>query len=686
MIIIEAGGPAETTFAAKVFFATQLAAHGYQVGIDERTLPEAIHRKQKYESARFVVDPKVACVSRLVMIGAEDISPDTLEHLRIRQHPASVGVSAIGRFTDRQSLISARSHLAYVLGAEPGIVDLNRLHGPPMIAATASPLAATVPEKPAPIRTRPNLLLVLPVELLDDPQTLPRLQAIGSEAAFRLHVVLIGTQPESTSGWLRGTHLVFRHTDLAPADFAALADLVAVFGDGFEDERIATLVTEAIGASKPVIDCTAAASLVASGAPVLQGPDQLAALSNFLAQTVLRNLQEIGRFMRESPWLDRHAFWRLEDALGLTRRVPSAPLADAGRARTIFIPTNGVGLGHAQRCTQIAAAMTAPQDCAFAAFPSCVPLIRQAGFSSTPLVQKSADHTEEFGNDLANYLRLGRLVQCNDRLVFDGGYVFDSIYRTILEKQLAAVWIRRGLWLAGQENYITLERERIFQKILVPNEAFEELNAPSAWNATVQHVGPVLRLGGPPAPGLRQRLADNLAHPGRELVVSMLGGGVASDRSAQLQTLCNIFERRQGCLHLIVVWPGAKVPTGLFGWTNTRVVQTKNALALSQVADLVISAAGYNSFHEVLYHRIPAIFMPQTAPYLDDQERRARAASDRGLAETVEAHELFRLEREIRWFMDEGKAAMIRERLAAVSLPEPGTAAAAAAIEGTWHR
>lgn len=682
MILIETGGPADVTFTAKLLFASQLAAQGYAVGIDERTMPEGIHRKQKYEAARFVIDPKAASLSRLVMIGAEDISPETLEHLRIRQYPADMRLSAIGRFADHQSLISARSHLGYALGGEPKIVDLNRLNGPSLIAATASPLVATRTGNIQVARSRPNLMVILPAEFLEDPQTLTLLYAISSAATVRLHVVLIGDEPEGGGNWLRGMHTTFRHTDLAPSSFAALADLIAVFGESVEDERIANLILAAFGAAKPVIDCTATACLVASGGPALQGPDHLAALPGFLTQTVLRNLPEISRFMQESPWLERHSLQRLEDALGLTRPKIPEPMADASRGRTIFIPTNGVGLGHAQRCALVANAMAVPQDCAFAAFPSCVPMIWGAGFSCMPLVPKSADHAEEFANDLMNYLRLDRLVQHGDRLVFDGGYVFDSIYRTVLEKQLAAVWIRRGLWLAGQDNSVSLERERIFQKVLVPDEAFEELNEPSAWNVPVQHVGPILRLAGTAMPDLRQKLAGQLAHSGEELVVSMLGGGVASDRSAQLQSLCNMLERRAGCLHLIVVWPGAKVPTGLYGWKNTRIVQTQNALALCQVADLVISAAGYNSYHEILYHGIPAIFMPQAAPYLDDQDRRARAASDRGLAEIVAAHELFRLEREIRLFLDEGKAAMIRDRLAAVSLPEPGNAAAAACIEG----
>jgi hypothetical protein len=168
-----------------------------------------------------------------------------------------------------------------------------------------------------------------------------------------------------------------------------------------------------------------------------------------------------------------------------------------------------------------------------------------------------------------------------------------------------------------------------------------------------------------------------------QLIVTMLGGGVASDRAAQMQLLCNMAERRENCLHLIIAWPNAVIAPGLYGWKNTRVIQTQKAQAIAQAADLTISAVGYNSFHETLYNQIPTIFMPQAADYLDDQERRARAASERDLAATVLGTELMQLEREVTAFLDEGKADMIRTALAEIDLPELGNTSAARLIEGS---
>lgn len=154
---------------------------------------------------------------------------------------------------------------------------------------------------------------------------------------------------------------------------------------------------------------------------------------------------------------------------------------------------------------------------------------------------------------------------------------------------------------------------------------------------------------------LRQSLSERFGIEYSTLLVSALGGGVAVDRSAQLQTLSMMMENRKDCLRLILVWPNTRISSNLYGWSRTRVITTRASAALMTAADLAISAAGYNSFHEILYRRVPTILIPQSAEYMDDQERRSRAAVERGLADMVLAEELLRLEHTVNACLDEGK-------------------------------
>ncbi|MGB5067942.1 MAG: glycosyltransferase, partial [Albidovulum sp.] len=615
-------------------------------------------------------------------IGAESIDNETLMQLRNYALEPEVKVWGIGRFADIQTLAGSRAKIAYALGREPQMLDLSDIEVKPLIDFSISPLLA-VPSAEREVSAAPQLFMFLPAELIDEPMTLPVLSAMDQLAGFRLNLIVTGKCKEQIRATRYGHLSVFSYTEMSATAFADMADIVAFFGESLPGEKMAVLALDMMRSSKVVIDGTGAAAFVARGAPALRGPQDLAALPNYLDRTVLVNRAEIGRQTGTSAWLKNHAIERLEKALGLT--PPDVGTLPKRAAKTLFIPTNGNGLGHAQRCTLIAAAMENPGNGVFAAFPSCVPLVTSKGFATMPLVQRSDEHPEEYANDLLNYLRLRRSVHPGDVLVFDGGYVFDSIYRTIMEKGLTAFWIRRGLWQPGQMNPVSLDREKAFRKVIVPSEAFGELNAAPGLGPNIHHVGPIVQQHpekSQDTAGLRDRLKSHLGVEFDELVVTMLGGGVAADRSAQLQTLCNLFERRKNCLHLIVVWPGSKVHPGVYAWQNTRAVQTKNALALCQAADLVISAAGYNSFHEVLYHAIPAIFVPQMAAYMDDQERRALAASERGLSATILASEMLLLEREVKAFLDGGKADTIRHNLQKAVLPQSGNSAAAQLIEG----
>jgi hypothetical protein len=300
-----------------------------------------------------------------------------------------------------------------------------------------------------------------------------------------------------------------------------------------------------------------------------------------------------------------------------------------------------------------------------------------------PLLGRSALHAHSHEHDLGNYLRLRALCAGARTLVFDGGFVFDSVYRTLLETGAGGIWIRRGLWQPGQDNSVALDREKAFDRVIVPLEAFEELNTAYSRGSHLHPVGPIVQrvaLAPPARAELRAGLAERYGRSFDRLAVTLLGGGVAADRSMQIQALCGLFERRSDTLHLVLVWPTATLEPGWFGWRNSRVVRSQHAAVLAAAADFVVAAAGYNTFHEALYNRVPAILVPQTGAFMDNQRARARAACDRDLAAMVEPNELMTLERLVVRYLD-GEADSLRTRLAAAELPESGTARAARLIE-----
>ena len=80
--------------------------------------------------------------------------------------------------------------------------------------------------------------------------------------------------------------------------------------------------------------------------------------------------------------------------------------------------------------------------------------------------------------------------------------------------------------------------------------------------------------------------------------------------------------------------------------------------------DLMITNAGYNSFHECVYGGIPAIFVPNESPEMDDQHLRATYAYASGLGLRLRASEFSRVKSIVDIAMSEDFRQEMRRRSA----------------------
>ena len=661
-------------------FVSQLAAAGVEARIHVRSVPEGLSRNAQFDLAPFLIDRAPTPEDRFVLVSAERFDDAKLVALRRLVGPG-LCCHAFGCFGSRQAAIGTTARLSYLFGSEPLLFDLAEGGSEAFGGPVSAPVFGTK-RRSAFGSTRLRLLIVDPD--LGDFRQAAALVALSVARRFDVTVLAGGRAKEE---WLaaHGTDIAFYHYgEVLPADLAERVDVCVCFGAPERHYRFRCLLANLALSGAALIDATAGRDLVQWNDAFVRGPPELSLLAGFLDSEIVPNRGEVARHVRASRAAASAAPESVLRFLGATSK-PRAPRPAASIPRIVFVPTNGIGLGHAQRCGLIARELDPSRaKPAFAAFPSCTGLVKSFGFDVMPLIGRSAFHAQSFENDLANYLRLRALTAEARTLVFDGGYVFDSIYRSILENRLAGVWIRRGLWQAGQNNQVALDREKVFERVIVPREAFEELNTSLSSGPHLREVGPIVgpaSLSPDDRRALRENLARRFGRPFERLVVSMLGGGVAADRGAQIQALCGMVERRPDTLHLVVVWPGGTQQPSWFGWEMSRVVRTRHAGVLVAAADLCVGAAGYNLFHEVLYNRIPAVFLPQVGPFMDDQRARARAASDRGLAKLVEPTELMRLEREIGRLLDGGEGEAVASRIAAADLPPRGNTEAAQLIE-----
>jgi len=673
MLFCDTGGADAAAHDTLVSFVAQLRAHRVPAVISERSLPEEMRPAQQYDVAPFLTSAAPTMKDHLVLLAAEKVSAERATLLRDMAAGGTLACTAYGAFETRQAEISVAARLAFALGVEPELITAPTHPGLPeahlpIFGAPATPTARKVP----------TVGLFFPD--LAQPEAQGAIRSLKLMAKCQVEIVTNGTEKKDWIAKDGYTTPAWHLGELLPRALADRFDLAVFCGAPVVWPRFQLLFANLAVRGVPLIDATPNQVWSQHIPEVIKGPSRLSDLGPWLGQDVMPQRARITAELQESGFVQA-----LQLPENLAEFVPKpANRRSAGTSentRVLFVPTNGVGLGHAKRCSLIADALPEKVKPTFAAFPSCIGMLTAAGYDTTPLVSRAGQRAPH-DNDILNAGRLAAAAAGAAATVFDGGYVFDSVMRAAADNQLPSIWVRRGLWQASQNNEVARDRQKTFTRVIVPTEAFDELNGPAETNSNVRAVGPVVQHD-PPTPNAaakqRQALAKALKLGGEKLVVTMLGGGVAADRRAQINAVCAHLAGREDVMHLLVVWPTATTDPGWFHYPNTRVVQSIHASALIPLADLFVSAVGYNSFHEALYAGTPTIFIPQMAGFMDDQRARAKAAAERELALLIEPWELLSLTHAIDACLA-GQAATLRENLRKQNLPPPGNAEAAAEI------
>ena len=687
MLLCDTASVAADAIDTLSVFVWQARGCGVPMAIHRHSLPPNLSTSQLYDIAPLVTEVSPNGVDGLVVIGVEAISDNVLRRIRRLTGGVPVPTMAYGIFETPQQRVGATARLAYALGTEPEIRDVEELPGLPISSAPVfscdfRAMRIRHPHKPRVAFILPNL---------EAPGVAGAVRTVAASHALDTAVITNGRNKSAWIEKLGGRAEVWHLGELTPRAFAARFDIALLCDKPMRWYRYQALLANLVGKGAALVDVTDDRHWAALPDGIIGGHLDGVTLVTWLQQELVPALDELSEAQAASKL---RAFYRpprelAERASDAGTYPPPRPARhraepDQAGGRIVFMPTNGVGLGHAKRCSQVARALQTPRRAIFAAFPSCLQMLNKAGLDAMPLISKTP-HRAGNTNDLVNHSRLDTLCKEASGLVFDGGYVFESVLRSIADNSIPSVWIRRGLWQETQNNAVAIDRSKIFDRIIVPTEAFQELNhsAPTARNAV--EIGPIVQqvpTGAEETEALRQAVYDRIGKDAPKLVVTMLGGGVAADRKAQINAICTHLAARPDVINLLVIWPTAVADPAWFAHPNTTVVQTHHASALVAAADLYVSAVGYNSFHEAMYGGIPTIFIPQMASFMDGQRARARAAAERGLSLLVEPWQTLRLTQAIDECL-EGRAGDLRERLRGVNLPEPGNEAAARLIEET---
>lgn len=316
------------------------------------------------------------------------------------------------------------------------------------------------------------------------------------------------------------------------------------------------------------------------------------------------------------------------------------------RLKLVAYAVNGSGLGHLTRVLAVLrwtgrlARLSGVQLEAYVLTSSEAPgLAFEEGFAAFKIPSKTAVRKAGLPKD--EYLRLARqwvwhsigLVKPDVLLVdtFPGGSFGELMHA--LDVARARVFIQRAVKDDFARASGALGLLPLYDRILVPGEpGVQPAAADAAIAAKTRHVGPImLRSREELRP--REEARRRLGIPEGRLGVWLSAGGGGDPRAG---TDISALVRALGAepdLHLVVgagpLYGGAPLRGPNVTW-----VTDFNAMQDFAGLDFAVSAAGYNSFHELLHARVPTAFFAQEK-IADEQWRRVRAAEEAGCALSV---------------------------------------------------
>lgn len=308
---------------------------------------------------------------------------------------------------------------------------------------------------------------------------------------------------------------------------------------------------------------------------------------------------------------------------------------DQPAPRIALVTSNGWGLGHLSREIAIALAIGDRAEVTMFTFSRGLPLATPFGLrgefcpgQSSPWIPARRwdryveGRFEIFLNEVEP-----------DVVLFDGVAPYVGVINALRRHgSISAGWLRRGMWLKGS-NDSQLEKAGAFDFVVEPGDIAAEADmGPTAALDSIK-VPPVSLLEVIPTLSKDEAARALGLDPHTPTLLIALGAGDAVD--AREAAIRQALQHRDWQVALVRSPLTKAEPDDSKATTATEIAGVYPLSRYLSAFDAAVSAAGYNSVHELIPARVPTLFVPKSASKTDNQIARATHLSHRGLALTV---------------------------------------------------
>lgn len=332
------------------------------------------------------------------------------------------------------------------------------------------------------------------------------------------------------------------------------------------------------------------------------------------------------------------SLWKIrkENQRLLKRTGEELPVIEGIDKCVLFIATNGAGLGHLTRCLAVARRMKKlrPEtEIIFLTTSLALTVVQREGFTAYCIPSQMMIKNISSGQwhallrtMMSELLQLYRF----EAVIFDGAFPYASITATMAGKKIPKIWIRRGSEKSSGIAEKRVAAEKDFDYIIIPGEANENAVAEDEKHLPVP---PIVYLDKNEI-WSREDVRRYLKIPKEKTAVYIqLGAGNINDIDSDISKVVSELRKYPDVVMVLgesLIGDELKVIED-----DIIVIKDYPNSKYFNGFDFAISACGYNSFHELVYFGIPAIFLPNMNTKSDDQYARAMIAQNQNAGMVV---------------------------------------------------
>ncbi len=340
----------------------------------------------------------------------------------------------------------------------------------------------------------------------------------------------------------------------------------------------------------------------------------------------------------------------------------------------VMFPTNGVGFGHFTRLLAIAKRMKVKNPDLEIIFISTMPtmhLLKEFGILGYRIPgRKEFKDTSatEWNAILEESMSLVFAAHRPSIFVFDGAFPYRGMLNAIKGRNnLKRIWVRRGTFKKNATN-IPVDSLLHFDHIIRPKDSVPTNTSRELLNdIEVSHCEPIIYLD---QNDLLSK-SDSRARLGiREnmfVAYIQLGAGNINSIGPIVEQCTEILSLKKN-IHVVI---GESMIGSRLSVNGQRIQILRdypNSWYFNGF-DIAIIAGGYNSYHEVIYHKLPSICIPNTKTGMDDQLARVETAANSDAMIVIEDPEPIALEIAIEKILDPAYRDKMKNQMAKLVMP-----------------